>query len=234
VALADFRRQSRRLGLAAAQQWIGREILSGLEALRVIALPQEARAPIERLESLAEDLSMTGQLLATTTPRPQGPGTGRHDAPTLLQTAWQEVQRLVARPCELTIEGREAVEGERSELLLVFERILQWFALRARSAQTPEVRVHCVQSATASRLVFEGRGPRLPAPLRRHLFKAFSLAVPDAPMGGSAGRPGRHLPLYLAKILVEVRNGGQLWDDTDNLPGDLGHRLILELPRRDQ
>ncbi len=40
-------------------------------------------------------------------------------------------------------------------------------------------------------------------------------------------RPGLHLSLYMAKMLIELRNGGVVEDRSDEVEGDYGHRIAL-------
>lgn len=135
-------------------------------------------------------------------------------------------------------------------------RILQWMVQRKKETPgdvEPEIKALCVRKHNRAEVIFEDRSRRIRRNLRQKLFDPFTQAsrppLPRMSAGLTVGaatqqqpsddvKPGLYLPLYLAKILVEVKYNGELLDQTDALdaePGEsaaegkLGHRFVMRL-----
>lgn len=163
----------------------------------------------------------------------------------LAQDAWNDLR--IAEGVDFSIEGDCQVRAEKGHIWLTFSKLLQWLAQQRwrTAAERPEVRVRCGQSDGWAEVILEDRSPRLFKPLRDRLFAPMTLAATgpeeeaeqwersDLASIGQRDRPrgpGLYLALYLVKVLVELRYGGQLLDFSDQLEGEIGHRFIVRLP----
>jgi hypothetical protein len=135
-------------------------------------------------------------------------------------------------------------------------RILQWMVQRKKETPgnvSPEISVRCIKNCDKVDVFFEDRSRRIRRSLRQKLFDPFTQSSrPPLPklIGEPTGtgavalqpiedvKPGLYLPLYLAKILVEVKHNGELLDQSDEVdtePGEfssegkLGHRFVMRL-----
>jgi signal transduction histidine kinase len=141
------------------------------------------------------------------------------------------------------------VEATRVELLLAVIRILQWMVQRKHRVPTgtkQEIFVSWSEHGENTSICLEDRSARLSHRWRQFLFEPFAQAAAhgdwkyvayesESRGESSEGRTltaGRYLPLYLAKMLVELKNGGQLTDETEAMPGERGHRFVMTFPRQ--
>jgi hypothetical protein len=147
-----------------------------------------------------------------------------------VRSVWDELGDLIPRErIRLEVEGDCKVKAARDHLFIVVSRLLQWFTQRAIETSSevyPSIRVRCSETPEGPQLVFEDKSRRLGAHLRERLFSPFSQAAPPQ----AAGKHGRYLPLYLAKMLVEVKYRGVLEDRSDELDGDVGHKFVMRFP----
>lgn len=146
------------------------------------------------------------------------------------------------------------VDATRVELLLAVVRIMQWMVQRKhRIPKGGKQQIFVEWSEEGERLliVFEDRSARLSHRWRQFLFEPFTQSASqgdwkyesyeseeqnddEEPSEQKRLRAGRYLPLYLAKMLVELKNGGELKDDTENMQGLLGHRFVMSFHRYEE
>ena len=143
----------------------------------------------------------------------------------------REIEGLKSVPefekLDLQVDGSCFVRAGE-DLAIAVRRLLQWLAQRGPGVppgQKPQIHVRCAQKDDASEVIFEDRSRRLSPRLRARLFEPFSTSIMAA--NSSDCGPGLHLPLYLAKVLVEEKYGGELNDESDHMGGDVGHRLVM-------
>jgi len=128
---------------------------------------------------------------------------------------------------DLQVDGSCCVSAGE-DLAIAVRRLLQWLAQRMPeipSGQKPQINVRCAQKEGDSEVIFEDRSRRLSSRLRARLFEPFSTSIMAA--NSSDSGPGLYLPLYLAKVLVEEKYGGELNDESDDMDGEVGHRLVM-------
>lgn len=203
---------------------------------------------VARLLDFADELRSTGVLLGSMEQRSNGPSarSAPPSKPTSLADAaaraWTDLAPLVGAEQGLVeIEGDCAVHADQATLERSIAGLLQWFA--QRRVETPEghprtITVRCEETQDDASLTIEDRSRRLPDLLRRNLFLPFSGAVP--PPGEGVRERARaeghvravHLPLFAAKMLIELGANGVLEDRTGELAAPLGHRLVLRFPRK--
>ncbi len=196
-----------------------------------------------KLKRLADDLRATGaefsQLIEV-------PGRARAAAAAgekvaareVVEQAWQMLvsQGLVNGVQLQQEEGDLELRVGRRDLLVAVLRMLQWLAQRADRIP-PEVENRVVKVAYEKyeghdAIRFTDQSRRLGEQLRRKLFEPFTQSTePSGDIEEKAGQlPGLYLPLYLAKTLITVKNGGRLEDRTAELPGNLGHCFVMRFP----
>lgn len=183
-----------------------------------------------KLAAMADDLWRTGAILSSAWSRPLTDAAPSFEMSELIQSvSFDSRQSPPAGGLDFAIEGTCHVRAIREEMRVVVKRLLQW--LVHRGAETPlgarpRVHVRCAELEDGPLIVFEDGSRRLPAELRARLFEPFATLVP-ATTGVGEGGPGLSLPLYLAKVLVEEKYGGSLEDATDEMDGEVGHRLVM-------
>lgn len=198
-------------------------------------IQQDRATPnMSRLSDLGRDLRTASNILHTLVER-SGPVAvaartpdSKVSAAALVKGAWENVidetgfdQRELLR-----VEGDLSLDAAAADLQGAIADLLQWFASRAIEQPPdigPSIRVQFIGSDAGPQLVFDDASRRLDAQLRKHMFQPF--ASPDLFMGR-----GTRLGLYLAKIEVEVGHQGRIEDRSDELPGNVGHRLVIRLP----
>jgi ActR/RegA family two-component response regulator len=201
-----------------------------------------------RLHAMAEDLEETGIILMNVAKSVDGEDMVRIKMPELIEETWDDLSELWRlKDIKFSMEGECSVLADEQDLYIIMARVLQWLAQRKVATEPPNeptIAVRCESDERSARLIFEDRSRRLPARLRERLFEPFTLAVPSArslaaPQRGtgeigdeeikaSRHRPG-YLPLYLAKMLVEEKYRGSLEDESDEMEGEVGHRLVIQL-----
>lgn len=217
--------------------YIGQEVAASLSAAIDLGEIREPGPYVRKLQALGTELIGSGELLgelARTGSAGESDGMATLLMREVVQTAWTEVSRpLAADERELLdLEGNCRVQGRPDHLHLAVSRILQWMVQRwpeVPPASRPRLSVHCAEEANGPQVVFEDNSVRLPKRLRDRLLEPFSSA-PLGPLPRELAGPGRHFPLYLAKALVEEGCLGRLEDRTDDMPGEIGHRLVMRLP----
>lgn len=183
-----------------------------------------------KLATMADDLRRTGAILGSAWSRPLTDASPRFEMNDLIRSvSLDSRQEQPAGGLDFAVEGTCHVRAVREEMRVVVKRLLQW--LVERGAETPpgarpRVHVRCAEHEDGPLIVFEDGSRRLPPDLRARLFDPFATSLATASEAGEGG-PGLNLPLYLAKVLVEEKYGGCLEDETDEMDGEVGHRLVM-------
>lgn len=220
--------------------YVGQQQLAALDAAGDIG---EIVAPgqfVGKLQSLAQDLVASGGLLGELIRVPMAYEARLDVAPVneLVASAWREVCRVLAEDAStmLSISGEAQAQCRREYLQLAMGRILLWFA-RRQVALAPGVKraivVQCFNDPSDDRTVvlqIEDGSPRLPGRLREHLMEPFASVALDRPAKEDLAGPGQHLALYLAKMLIEEGCQGRVLDRSEELEGEVGHRIVVRLP----
>ena len=211
----------------------------------------------KQLQDLANDLSDTGQYL-TQLDKDISDKLENLSVKGLVTSAWNGVAHstdgLRINPPEVTCDCE--LFAKKSDLDLIFSRLLQWFVYRTRTMPLdvePAIKIDCETSETGATVIFEDNSHRLPKRLREDLFAPFTQAIPtpfarideineeDGAKKVKKGKgrnsqnsylnTGRYLPLYLAKVLVEGRYRGVLEDQSDEITEyNYGHRILMQFP----
>lgn len=183
----------------------------------------------EKMATMADDLWETGTMLNSAANQAPEDHVSQFEIGEMIKAAFTElVNEMDWDDLEFTLTGSCQVKARRYDIYVVVTKLLQWLA--QRSPQTPsdllpEITVKCIAGEESSTIFFEDRSLRLPAKLRGYLFEPFSTSLINNARSGS--QPGLYLPLYLAKTLVEEKYGGRLNDESDDMEGELGHRLVM-------
>jgi DNA-binding NarL/FixJ family response regulator len=186
-----------------------------------------------KLSNLANDLWDTGTILTNVASSDSKADYPSFELGTLIEKIFEELKEKMHLPeIKLTLEGACKVKAKSDDIYIAVVRVLQW--LVQRRLETPsnieqEISVQCVETDSASRVIFEDRSNRLPGKVREELFMPFSVSAIASAETKSLG-PGLYLPLFLAKMLVEEKYGGGLDDKSDELEGEIGHRLVMSFP----
>src|ERR1044072_2353215 len=181
------------------------------------------------MATMADDLWETGQILNSAPNQVSEELISEFEISEVIKAAFNElINELGWDDLQFTLIGSCQVRAGRYDIYVVVTRLLQWLA--QRSPQTPrelvpEITVKCIGGDETSAIFFEDRSRRLPAKLRGYLFEPFSTSLIHNPRSGTG--PGFYLPLYLSKILVEEKYGGRLNDESDEMEGQVGHRLVM-------
>jgi DNA-binding NarL/FixJ family response regulator len=220
---------------------VGQEINDGVETEDLV-----------QLEDLANDLNDTGQYLAQLENRNWQDESEAISINDLVTETWKYVSPAKeTSEIKIDLRGDCPMRAQRSDLEIVFSRLLQWFVYRSRAMPLDVetvIKIKCEETDGGATVIFEDNSHRLPKKLREDLFAPFTQAIstPFAEIDGA--RPGqrrdeaegttkshlntgRYLPLYLAKMLVEGRYHGLLQDHSDEITKHpYGHRILMQLP----
>jgi DNA-binding NarL/FixJ family response regulator/signal transduction histidine kinase len=206
-----------------------------------------------RMKSLATDLRSTGELLLPLAVEKGEEAEASHEPAVsavplaeVVQDAWEDVsEQFPTGDISLNLRAADtfSVEAGYDDLLLAFSRLFQWTAQRRTSTPfgvQPGISVSWEKKQDTADIIIEDRSRRLGKVLRDHLFEPFNQAPPPPTpaqpnASGALGearqsKPGLYLPLYLAKMLVEMKCHGKLQDSSDVMGGDIGHRFVVSLP----
>jgi CheY-like chemotaxis protein len=191
----------------------------------------------EKLQALAIDLRDTGKTLLPLTDGDEG-----IDAPEaalrtvrlagFIRSVWEDIDYGTSNG-SLEVQGDCRIHATNDDLLIIVSRLLHWMAQRfieTSSMVAPSIRVTCNETDDRSELIFEDNSRRLGKSLRERLFFPFTQAVPAPTTAKNIKAPGLYLPLYLAKMLVEVKYRGVIEDHSDNLRGEIGHKFLVRFP----
>jgi hypothetical protein len=178
---------------------------------------------------MAEDLWQTGITLSGAANSPVDDDSPILDMNKMIKSAFENSKDMI--PCDVAfeIEGSCRVKAGHSDMYIAVKRLLQWLAQRCTETPPdifPQINVQCVEREDGAFITFEDRSRRLPQKLREHLFDPFATSVVPPTETGERG-PGLYLPLYTAKILVEEKYGGRLDDKSNEMEGEIGHRLVM-------
>jgi DNA-binding NarL/FixJ family response regulator len=200
----------------------------------------------QKLKRLALDLRATGNEFSQLSDISPTSESSERKLPAVaiadvVEQAWYEVkEQFPVGEFALQSTGQPFDLGiERNDLLVVVLRILQWMVQRQDKIpgdMAPEIQIAYSRQEGRGEISFTDRSRRLSNPLRKKLFEPFTQATtsPSAILEEGEDRPGLYLPLYLAKMLVEVKNDGLLEDKSDELEGKIGHRFVISFPFAEQ
>ncbi len=129
------------------------------------------------------------------------------------------------------------MEIDQNDFFVIVLRLLQWIVQREDKTPMdvmPHIGVEYVRQSGRGQIIFTDHSRRLGKPLRETLFDPFTQATSLPLTDEEEERPGLYLPLYLAKMLVEVKNNGLLEDRSDDLDSKIGHRFVLSFPIKEE
>jgi DNA-binding NarL/FixJ family response regulator len=228
-------RSTAQLCLFVAQEQ--QNIVSGLTNAQEGADTGQA---LQKLYALAEDLQQTGEILSGMAGDQIAPPGGLIGGEHPQKFYMAEIIRSAAGDvCGRAPEGTVRIDGDfemraaPDMLVLAASRLIQWFASRAIEntyGTAPTIQVRCAATDEGLEVAFEDRSRRLSSRLRQRMFSPFTQVFPPPRTSGRIAGPGLHLPLYLAKTLIEVNYRGLLEDRSDELEGDYGHRFVMRFP----
>jgi len=200
----------------------------------------------QKLKKLALDLQATGNEFSQLTSLQTGP-----DAPAqklepvsisaTVQQAWEELKdQFIVDNIKLIKRGEDfTLTIEKNDLLVAVLRVLQWMAQREEKVPTeisaPTVEVEFTRRQDRLEISFTDESRRLGDQLRQKLFEPFTQVAMTKmkPHEPTEERAGLYLPLYLAKMLIQVKNRGSFEDRTYELQSTNGHRFVMNFPVRD-
>lgn len=204
-------------------------------------------ACFRRLKRLADDLQATGlefsRLLENRVPS-EITNPAKVSARTVVNEAWKMLaQQGVVNPdrLEITHTGADVqIPIEHEDLFLATLRMLEWLAQREDkiALDAPHRTIDVCYERQPGRVAirFTDHSWQLGERLRRRLFEPFTQGTTTSVETGDKGepRPGLYLPLYLAKVLLTVKNDGILEDRTDELDSKkVGNCFVFAFPVED-
>jgi CheY-like chemotaxis protein len=223
--------------------WIGQEqkaILKNSEVLDNVV--------VKKLRAMANDLTESGNLLRHIE-RPID-GTIKYDQVSvkkILDEVWEDIEQAeeIRDDFKPQLESDCEIEVQENDLYVVFSRLLQWFIKRSSLSMTERdqfIKVDCKTNEGESIITITDNSKRLSETIRKELFSPFtqSIAIPfkdltpfrrNADENDSEHIAGQYLPLYIAKMIVEVKYGGELIDRSNDLEEALGNRFILRFTK---
>lgn len=245
-AWAKLETERRMIHLRATSDFClyqGQELQTLLQEAERQAKEQDGKIPLEKLHAVAEELRGAGEMLAQVELLADrtsgGQGSERIEMDELLRHRWSTglSGHLRLPEAALQVDRQCAVEAPKVEVEKAVSQILFWLGRRLtrlprREDGPREIRCHLEQDGGRATILFEEHtSRRMPKRMRDRLFAPLtSLPLPEPPEDlTDETLKGHRLGLYLARILMEAV-GGTLEEDSDAIPGDLGHRFVLQLP----
>jgi DNA-binding NarL/FixJ family response regulator len=196
---------------------------------------------ITKLRAMADDLTQTGNLLRhIENPTEELVAHSSVSARSILSEVWENIRSAenLETGISFVVESDCAIDAEQNDLYVIFSRLLQWFTKRLISTPAdvgPIIAASCTFDHEVSTIVLTDNSVRLSDTIRRELFVPFtqSIATPFNSLFGGNNQevPGRYLPLYIAKMLIDLKYKGEFVDATQQLDGALGHKFILRFYR---
>jgi len=199
----------------------------------------------QKLKKLAQDLQATGSEFSRLSSNNQMAASAEKGSPvsvsSVIQRAWGEIEdQFFVENLTLREKGEDfTLEIEENDLFIAALRVLQWMAQREDKIPT-EVATPAVIDIEYSKgdrleIRFTDQSRRLGDQLRKRLFEPFTQVAPTKILTteSEGEQPGLYLPLYLAKVIVEVKNDGSLEDITDEMDGAYGHRFLMSFSMED-
>ncbi len=219
-------------------QWVGQEQLAILEEALGKNEPDSIKDCFRKFKSLSEDLRFTGEFLSPLALKKKNGREVTLQAAETIKDVWREVTEQFDAE-GVVFEGPQenfSLPVARADLFLSALRVLQWMALRKDRMPTgsQKISVEYARSDDSFHLIFTDQSRRLGQNLRGMLFEPFTQANSSPPPIEEDSRPGLYLPLFLAKMLVEVKYKGSLRDRTDEMETANGHRFVMSFPAGDE
>jgi DNA-binding NarL/FixJ family response regulator len=222
-------------------QWVGQEQLAILEETLGRNEADSIKDCFRKFKSLSEDLRSTGEFLSPLALEAKQNG---HEvtlrAAETIKNAWLQVAEQFDAE-GIVFEGPDedfSLPVARADLFLSALRVMQWMAVRKDRTPTgsQKISVEYAKGDNSVQIIFTDQSRRLGENLRRMLFEPFTQANSSPPPKEKEedSRPGVYLPLFLAKMLVEVKYKGSLRDRTDELETPNGHRFVMSFPEGEE
>ena len=226
----------------------------GQEQLAILADALESKEVnsdsvfFRKLKTLATDLRATGEMLLPLAREDKKEETQAARPSVLVadmvNIAWRDVKSQFPNTdinFQIHVDELCQVEAAPDDFVLAVSRLLQWSIQRKLNTPTgelPMISVNLEKKSGRADIIFEDKSRRLGKTLRKHLFDPFTQTVSppvlEARVSGiedeTQPKPGLYLPLYLAKMMIEMKCHGRLEDQSDLLAGNLGHRFVVNLP----
>lgn len=192
-----------------------------------------------KLKRLADDLCATGIEFSRLNEAPRSETSVEAIEPVsaraVITEAWDMIKSFGV-PLELRQSGPDLdLKISHRDLLVAAFRMLQWMAQRQDKIPpgTPRVIevVYEIQLGGAA-ISFKDQSRQLRSQLRRRLFEPFTQGTTTSTDSENQGdtQPGLYLPLYLAKVLLTVKNHALLEDRTEESSSEYGHSFMFTFP----
>ncbi len=196
--------------------YVGQELLATLQQGSYLNDVEAQRSFFDRLKDQATRLRDDGKILTALSEK-AGEQTILPEPVPMAEFVREVINDLDVPFSQeaITIEGDCVMRATQDDLLTITSRLSRWFAKRLDDEGI--IRVRCAGADTGAELIFEDRSSRLPLYLRERLFFPFS-------------ESNEQDSLYLVKMLIEIKYHGTLADQTENLPGEFGHRFAIHFP----
>jgi ActR/RegA family two-component response regulator len=233
----DSQKRAMLKGTSRFCVFLGQDQQGIVEEGLVTAHLQEGSITHRKLINLANDLWETGTILANVANSDSTEEYVSFELKELIDKAYKDLKEIMnLRDIKFHLEGSCQIRAKRDDMYIAVIRVLQWLAQRRIETPPevePEIRVSCTNGDGRAHAVFEDRSNRLPEGIREQLFMPFSVSVIPSTETRLLG-PGLYLPLFLAQMLVEEKYGGWLDDRSDEIEGELGHRIVMRFDSFDK
>jgi len=218
--------------------WTGQEQLAILEEAKEKGEFDSSKECFQKFKTLSEDLRLTGDFLSRLALKAENERKVETlHAAEIVKEAWREItEQFDAEGIAFEEIGEDVtLPIARGDLLLSTLRVFQWMAQRKDRVPSGNQRISVEYANRNSRaeITFTDQSRRLGERLRAMLFEPFTQAnfTPSLPKEkDEEKRPGLYVPLFLARMLVEVKYNGWLLDKTDKLENTQGHSFVMSFP----
>jgi len=198
---------------------------------------EESAAPdrsahFHRLKLLADELNEAGDFLSRLV-QEGAPPSERLVLQEVIQEAWDGLNPSGQNPGALLFQGdcRAKVVAAKDELLFLFSRLLHWLTSASEEEGGAPVRVNvrCRLDGLRVEVSLESGGPRMHRALRESMLVPMTQPIDYDQLSKVRG-PKLFLAMYLVNTILNKRYKGSLADQSDKLPGETGHKLVVTMP----
>jgi|SRR6185369_5517854 len=232
--------------------WVGQEQSAILVEAEETGEVDPTREFFQKFKALSTNLRNTGESLSSLfkekTDETLSDNNVTLSVVKVITDAWRQAsEQFNAAEVPMDIEGEDfSLQISHRDLFPAALRVFQWMAQRRSKISTnaqQRIKVTLARDNDHAEIIFTDQSRRLGERLRSVLFDPFTQAALTPPIPTSEEnddddendkkKAGRYFPLFLAKMLVEVKYNGALTDKTGTLESEgtkYGHRFVMSFP----
>jgi CheY-like chemotaxis protein len=219
--------------LARFCQYVGNETQLITFGFKQEGVVSEKSVYFNWLALLADELNEAGDFLSRLG-QESAPPSERLILQEVIQEAWDSLGSLSRKPGSVLLfhgDCRAKVVAAKKEMLFLFSRLLHWLiSFYEEEIDMPaRLAVRCRLEGLQVEISLESDSIRMHKILRDTMFVPMTQRINYNQLLESKG-PKLFLAMYLVKTILEKRYKGNLADRSDELPDEMGHKVVITMP----